>query len=92
VYLTDVSGSFHGSDIEGCENLIHWHGRDINFSRGKSRILITFRDMEEILSNINMKFHSVSCCLVEVPYTIMIFILQYHSTRHEMECSWVGIL
>jgi hypothetical protein len=50
VYLTDVSGSFHSSGIEECENLIHWHRRDMNFFRGKLRILITFRGMEGILS------------------------------------------
>jgi hypothetical protein len=31
--------------------LKQWHVRDVNFCRGKSRIFITFKGMEGILSN-----------------------------------------
>jgi hypothetical protein len=40
-----------GSGVDGCEILKQWHGREMNFSRGKSRISITFRGTQEILSN-----------------------------------------
>jgi hypothetical protein len=41
----------HGSGVEGCKILKQWHGREMNFSRGKSRIFITFRGTQGILSN-----------------------------------------
>jgi hypothetical protein len=40
----------HDSGVEGCKILKQWHGREMNFSRGKSRIFITFRGTQEILS------------------------------------------
>jgi hypothetical protein len=39
-----------GSGRDGSKHFKLWHGRDLNFSRGKSRILITFKGMEGILS------------------------------------------
>jgi hypothetical protein len=40
----------HGSGTGGCEILKQRHVRDVNFSRGKSRISITFRSMKGIIS------------------------------------------
>jgi hypothetical protein len=40
----------HDSGTEECEISNQWHRRDDNFFRGKSRILITFSDTQEILS------------------------------------------
>jgi hypothetical protein len=40
----------HGSGVEGCEILKQWYGREMNFFRGKSRIFITFRGTQGILS------------------------------------------
>jgi hypothetical protein len=45
-------GSVHGSGVGGCKNLKWWHVRNVNFSRGKSRISITFRGTQGILSYI----------------------------------------
>jgi hypothetical protein len=53
LYLTDVRTNTHGSGTEGREILKQWHRRDDNFSRGKSRISITFRGTEGILSFFN---------------------------------------
>jgi hypothetical protein len=50
LYLMDVRMSSHGSGTEGCQILKHWHRRNNNFFRGKSRILITFRGTQGILS------------------------------------------
>jgi hypothetical protein len=50
MYLTDVTGTLHGSGIGGCENFKQGHGRDLNFFRGKSRISIIVRGTEGILS------------------------------------------
>jgi hypothetical protein len=44
-----LNGS-HGSGVGGCEILKQWHGQDANFFRGKSRISITFRGTQGILS------------------------------------------
>jgi hypothetical protein len=40
----------HGNGIEGCEILKQWYEREMNFSRDKSRIFITFRGTQGILS------------------------------------------
>jgi hypothetical protein len=42
----------HDNGAGGCEILKQCHIRDVNFFMDKSRVFITFRDMEEIFSNI----------------------------------------
>jgi hypothetical protein len=50
LYLTAVRARSDGSGVDGCIILKQWHGRELNFPRDKSRISITFRGTQGILS------------------------------------------